>query len=96
MHHYKAPHDMFEFAPRYADYLADVEIPEPVDIQPMVQKGAAKTHAAAEKNNVPETEAEDAKPVITYKPLKMKPKSPEKPVPAPRKESPAKPKPNRG
>ena len=72
----------------------EVEIPEPVDIQPMVQKGAAKTHAAAEKNNVPETEAEDAKPVITYKPLKMKPKSPEKPVPAPRKESPAKPKPN--
>ncbi|MDO6518782.1 sulfatase family protein [Zobellia uliginosa] len=29
MHHYKAPHDMFEFAPRYADYLKDVEIPEP-------------------------------------------------------------------
>ena len=46
----------------------EVEIPEPVDIQPLVQKGAAKTHAAAEKNNVPETEAEDAKPVITYKP----------------------------
>ena len=72
----------------------DVEIPEPVDIQPLVQKGAAKTHAAAEKNNVPETEAEDAKPVITYKPLKMKPKSPEKPVAAPRKQPPAKPKPN--
>ena len=72
----------------------EVEIPEPVDIQPLVQKGAAKTDAAAEKNNVPETEAEDAKPVITYKPLKMKPKSPEKPVAAPRKESPAKPKPN--
>ncbi|MFY0625771.1 MAG: sulfatase [Reichenbachiella sp.] len=29
MHHYKAPHDFFEFAPRYKDYLADVEIPEP-------------------------------------------------------------------
>lgn len=29
MHHYKAPHDDFEFAPRYADYLKDVEIPEP-------------------------------------------------------------------
>ena len=28
MHHYKAPHDFFEFAPRYKDYLADVEIPE--------------------------------------------------------------------
>ncbi len=29
MHHYKAPHDMFEFAPRYEQYLADVKIPEP-------------------------------------------------------------------
>ena len=29
MLHFKAPHDMFEFAPRYKDYLADVEIPEP-------------------------------------------------------------------
>ncbi|MFI3289629.1 MAG: sulfatase [Rikenellaceae bacterium] len=29
MHHFKAPHDNFEFAPRYKDYLEDVEIPEP-------------------------------------------------------------------
>ncbi len=29
MHHFKAPHDMFQYAPRYAEYLADVEIPEP-------------------------------------------------------------------
>ncbi|WP_146439998.1 sulfatase family protein [Crateriforma conspicua] len=29
MHHYKAPHDMFEHAPRYKDYLAKTEIPEP-------------------------------------------------------------------
>jgi len=29
MHHYKAPHDMFENAPRYDDWLVDVEIPEP-------------------------------------------------------------------
>ncbi|MFR9651001.1 MAG: sulfatase [Rikenellaceae bacterium] len=29
LHHYKAPHDDFEFAPRYADYLSDVEIPRP-------------------------------------------------------------------
>jgi len=29
MHHYKAPHDMFENAKRYNDYLADVEIPAP-------------------------------------------------------------------
>lgn len=32
MHHYKAPHDMFEYAPRYADYLKDVEIPEPASL----------------------------------------------------------------
>ncbi len=29
MHHYKAPHDFFEYAPRYESYLADVEIPLP-------------------------------------------------------------------
>lgn len=29
MHHFKAPHDMFENAKRYDDYLANVEIPEP-------------------------------------------------------------------
>jgi N-acetylglucosamine-6-sulfatase len=29
MYHNKAPHDMFEFAPRYKDYLKDVDIPEP-------------------------------------------------------------------
>lgn len=32
MQHYKAPHDMFEYAPRYADYLKDVEIPEPASM----------------------------------------------------------------
>jgi len=29
MHHYKAPHDYFDNAPRYEKYLADVQIPEP-------------------------------------------------------------------
>jgi arylsulfatase A-like enzyme len=29
LHHFKAPHDLFENAPRYDDYLADVTIPEP-------------------------------------------------------------------
>ena len=29
MHHYKAPHDEFEYAPRYEDFLADVKVPEP-------------------------------------------------------------------
>jgi N-acetylglucosamine-6-sulfatase len=28
-HHFKAPHDYFESAPRYDSYLADVQIPEP-------------------------------------------------------------------
>jgi len=32
MHHYKAPHDMFEFAPRYKDYLEDTFIPEPASL----------------------------------------------------------------
>ncbi len=32
MHHYKAPHDMFEYAPRYESYLANVEIPEPASM----------------------------------------------------------------
>ena len=30
--HFKAPHDMFEYAPRYESYLADVEIPEPASL----------------------------------------------------------------
>ena len=29
MHHFKAPHDMFENAKRYDSYLEDIEIPEP-------------------------------------------------------------------
>jgi len=32
MHHYKAPHDYFEHAHRYNDYLADVEIPQPKNL----------------------------------------------------------------
>jgi N-acetylglucosamine-6-sulfatase len=33
MHHFKAPHDMFENARRYDDYLEDVEIPEPANLR---------------------------------------------------------------
>ncbi|MCP4849184.1 MAG: sulfatase [Verrucomicrobiaceae bacterium] len=33
MHHYKAPHDYFEHAHRYKDYLADVEIPKPDNLR---------------------------------------------------------------
>lgn len=32
MHHFKAPHDMFVYAPRYADYLKDAFIPEPSNL----------------------------------------------------------------
>lgn len=32
MHHYKAPHDYFEHAERYNDYLKDVDIPEPENL----------------------------------------------------------------
>ena len=32
MHHYKAPHDFFQYAPRYESYLADVQIPEPENL----------------------------------------------------------------
>lgn len=32
-HHYKAPHDMFENAPRYDDYLEDVTIPDPPNLR---------------------------------------------------------------
>ncbi len=32
MHHYKAPHDYFENAPRYEDFLKDVAIPEPATL----------------------------------------------------------------
>ena len=32
MHHYKAPHDYFENAERYEDYLADINIPEPATL----------------------------------------------------------------
>ncbi len=43
MHHYKAPHDMFENAPRYDDYLADVEIPEPESLYETGNHGSVAT-----------------------------------------------------
>jgi arylsulfatase A-like enzyme len=30
--HFKAPHDMFDYAPRYESYLEEVEIPEPASL----------------------------------------------------------------
>ncbi|MEM9236208.1 MAG: sulfatase [Verrucomicrobiota bacterium] len=44
MHHYKAPHDMFENAPRYDSYLEDVDIPEPVSLYAQPYFGSVGTH----------------------------------------------------
>ncbi len=43
MHHYKAPHDMFEFAPRYEDYLEDTYIPEPASLYFNAENGSPAT-----------------------------------------------------
>lgn len=43
MHHYKAPHDMFENAPRYDEYLANVEIPEPASLYNQPKWGSKST-----------------------------------------------------
>lgn len=43
MFHYKAPHDLFEFAPRYANYLEDVEIPEPASLYYNANNGSVAT-----------------------------------------------------
>jgi len=43
MHHYKAPHDFFQYAPRYESYLADVRIPEPENLWQQPQFGSIAT-----------------------------------------------------
>jgi len=43
MHHYKAPHDLFEFAPRYKDYLEDTFIPEPASLYDNENNGSVGT-----------------------------------------------------
>ncbi len=45
MHHFKAPHDMFVYAKRYADYLKDTHIPEPSNLydQPGPNFGSVAT-----------------------------------------------------
>lgn len=43
MLHYKAPHDFFEFAPRYADYLEDTYIPEPASMYYNGNNGSVAT-----------------------------------------------------
>ena len=43
MLHFKAPHDMFQFAPRYKGYLEDVEIPEPASMYYNANNGSEAT-----------------------------------------------------
>ncbi len=43
MHHFKAPHGLFEFAPRYKNYLEDVEIPEPASMYYNANNGSDGT-----------------------------------------------------
>jgi len=43
MLHFKAPHDMFDYAKRYEDYLADVAIPEPESLWKQPQFGSIAT-----------------------------------------------------
>ena len=47
-HHFKAPHDKFEYAPRYEEYLADVKVPEPANLydQPAPGAGSVATRGA--------------------------------------------------
>lgn len=41
--HFKAPHDIFEYAPRYKDYLSDVDIPEPENMRDRKNNGSIAT-----------------------------------------------------
>ena len=42
-YHFKAPHDMFQNAPRYESYLADVDIPEPESLWDNKNNGSIAT-----------------------------------------------------
>ncbi len=46
MHHFKAPHDDFEYAPRYEDYLADTFIPEPESLYDNGNNGSIATRGS--------------------------------------------------
>lgn len=57
MHHFKAPHDMFENAPRYEGHLEEVEIPEPDNLHNQPQDGfgsiASRPYGAGLTKNHP-------------------------------------------
>jgi uncharacterized sulfatase len=46
MHHFKAPHDDFEYAPRYEDYLTDTFIPEPESLYHNGNNGSIATRGS--------------------------------------------------
>ncbi|MFP6617725.1 MAG: sulfatase [Pirellulaceae bacterium] len=46
MHHYKAPHDFFQYAPRYENYLAETDIPEPENLWKQPKFGSLATRGA--------------------------------------------------
>ncbi|QZE14053.1 sulfatase [Halosquirtibacter laminarini] len=43
MHHFKAPHDMFEFNPKYNNYLENTVIPEPASMYYQANHGSIAT-----------------------------------------------------
>ncbi|MEM9328215.1 MAG: sulfatase-like hydrolase/transferase, partial [Bacteroidota bacterium] len=48
MHHFKAPHDDFENAPRYEEYLRDTFIPEPASLYDNGNNGSVGTRGVAD------------------------------------------------
>ncbi|MEM6641411.1 MAG: sulfatase [Bacteroidota bacterium] len=48
MHHFKAPHHLFEHAPRYEDFLANTEIPEPASMYYQPNWGSEGTRGKAD------------------------------------------------
>ncbi len=52
MHHFKAPHDMFQNARRYDDYLEDVEIPEPENLYNQPAEGAGSVATRGENDSL--------------------------------------------
>jgi len=45
MHHFKAPHDDFEYAPRYENYLAETFITEPASLYELGNHGSEATRS---------------------------------------------------
>ncbi len=52
MHHFKAPHDMFQNAKRYDSYLEDVTIPEPENMYDQPADGAGSVATRGEKGEL--------------------------------------------